>query len=91
MHLACSTTQITLPTLTVGTAFLDVTGGMNNGNDWARGPDMSKRLGRHCLAGIDENRVLMIGGKCNCPGGWDSSSNWAILYDLSQTAGYSLN
>ena len=71
--------------LTERTAFLDVTGGLDNGQDWVSGPDMGKRLNGHCLAGIDENRVLIMGGKWNGPPGvgWNNDGLETILYDLS--------
>ena len=67
------------------TAFLDVTGGLDNGQDWVSGANMGKMLNGHCLAGIDENRVLIMGGKWNgAPGGgFNNDGLQTILYDLS--------
>ena len=46
---------------------------------------MGKNLNGHCMAGIDENRVLMMGGKWRDPpgGGWNEDGLTTLLYDLS--------
>ena len=65
------------------TTFLDLTGGLNNGNDWVMGDDMGEKLNGHCLAGIDDNRALIMGGKWRLStGGWNTDGLVTVMYDL---------
>ena len=69
---------------TAATAFLDVTGGLDSGNNWVYGSDMGIKMSGHCSAGIDENRALMMGGKWrDAANSVQSSRTKTTLYDMS--------